>query len=137
MSKKRRPPRPPSESREPREPRVSFSFADFQHRPPLTFAAGSERYPVVLTERLRALSRMTVGELKASRSSALRCHRIEWAETTQPNGFGHIPIDTDEDATPYQISVSANEHGRIHGFFAKHVFHIVWLDPAHALYARP
>ncbi|MDD1966378.1 hypothetical protein ACIPO9_04375 [Pseudomonas sp. NPDC090203] len=37
-------------------------------------------------------------------------------------------------STPFQFAVSANLHGRIHGFFVDHVFFVVWLDPDHCLY---
>jgi hypothetical protein len=36
--------------------------------------------------------------------------------------------------TPYQFSLSTNEHGRVHGFFIDEVFYIVLLDPDHLRY---
>jgi hypothetical protein len=35
----------------------------------------------------------------------------------------------------YQLTISTNEHGRIHGFFILDVFYVVWLDPDHELYS--
>jgi hypothetical protein len=30
--------------------------------------------------------------------------------------------------------LTANEYGRVHGFFLDEVFYVVWLDPDHKLY---
>jgi hypothetical protein len=49
-------------------------------------------------------------------------------------GFG-IPGQTEVDRKGWQFSLSANEHGRVHGFLVENVFFIRWLDPDHNLYA--
>jgi hypothetical protein len=67
-----------------------------------------------------------------NRSSALRCHPIKWEDTSE-NGFGLLNEEQLVD-TPYQFSISANKHGRVHGFLIDEVFYIVWLDPGHLLY---
>ncbi|MEM9541265.1 MAG: hypothetical protein AAGA60_17425 [Cyanobacteria bacterium P01_E01_bin.42] len=84
-------------------------------------------------ERLQSLSRLSVQEILSDRSSALRCHPIVWNQTTEPNGFG-IPNEEQIIDIPYQFSLSANEYGRVHGFFIGDIFYIVWLDPEHLLY---
>lgn len=89
-------------------------------------------YFLKLLARLRDLSSLKVLELKSNRSSALRCHPINWSDTTE-NCFG-IPNEDQIAPEPYQISISANKDGRVHGFFLVDVFYIVWLDPDHALY---
>ena len=78
---------------------------------------------------------MTLQDLLKNRSKSLRCHPIDWKDTTEPYGFG---IPNEEKIVldpPYQFQISANEHGRVHGFFRDNVFYIVWLDPDHNLYA--
>ena len=44
------------------------------------------------------------------------------------------PINQANTAEPYQFQ-SSKETGRVHGFFIDLVFHVVWLDPYHRLYA--
>ena len=49
-------------------------------------------------------------------------------------GFG-LRADTDADKMGWQFALSANEHGRVHGFLRGDTFYIRWLDPDHNLYA--
>jgi hypothetical protein len=112
------------------KPGISFSFKYFDGC--LDDYPCYERYWQTFTDRLKALSGMTVLELTTNRSKALRCHPINW-ETTSRNGFG-IPNEDQIVDTPYQFSLSSNEHGRIHGFFIDNLFYVVWLDPTHQLY---
>jgi hypothetical protein len=60
-------------------------------------------------------------------------HPIKWEDTSE-NKFG-FPNEEQLVDTPYQFSISSNEHGRVHGFFIAEVFYIVWLDPNHLLYS--
>jgi hypothetical protein len=115
---------------------LSFSFRYFVSRPPFVVPGGSPTYLPALLERLRDLCTLTATELRANRHRALRCHRIEWADTTEPTGFAHLNPTLRAQAHPYQFSLSSNEHGRVHGFFAGDVFYVVWLDPEHQLYPR-
>ncbi|MDJ0676493.1 MAG: hypothetical protein QNJ36_14115 [Calothrix sp. MO_167.B42] len=78
------------------------------------------------------MSGLTAQELLINRSSSLRCHPINWEHTSE-NCFG-LPDEEQLVDTPYQFSLSSNEHGRVHGFFIDEVFYIVWLDPQHLLY---
>lgn len=125
------PPVPPPERRG-----LSFSFRHFVNREPFDVARGSETYPLVLLERLRDLCSMTALELQTGRNKALRCHLIDWDDTTEPHGFDHLNQYLREQVVAYQFSVSSNEHGRVHGFFIDDVFYVVWLDPGHQLYSR-
>jgi hypothetical protein len=97
-----------------------------------------DRQPVYfqrLLERMKDLSMIQVNELtNAKPTSATRFHRIDWSKD-------HVSVQTfgirgweeyDEDA--WQFSISANEHGRVHGFLIENVFYVVWLDPEHKLY---
>jgi hypothetical protein len=63
----------------------------------------------------------------------------EWAghidqHKVSENSFG-IPGEEQLVDTPYQFSLTSNEHGRVHGFFVENIFFVVWLDPKHQLYA--
>lgn len=49
------------------------------------------------------------------------------------DGFG-IPEMSNADELAWQFALSANEHGRVHGFLADNVFYVRWLDPDHNLY---
>jgi hypothetical protein len=114
---------------------LPFSFRYFLNRPPFEVARGGPGYPLTLLERLRDLSTFTALELQTSRNHALRCHLIDWEGTSQPDGFSHLNAAIRRQITPYQFSLSSNEHGRVHGFFSGDVFYLVWLDPEHRLYA--
>lgn len=88
-----------------------------------------------IIERLKALSTSSVLELRANRSPALRCHPIDWKDTRVSRSSFGIPQEEELYDTPYEISVSSNEYGRMHGFFTGDIFNIVWLDRNHDLYA--
>ena len=112
---------------------ISFSFKYFQDSHSKFSCNGREvAYWLTLLERLKAISALTAQELLVNRSSSLRCHPIKWEDTSE-NGFG-LPNEEQLVDTPYQFSVSSNEHGRVHGFFIDEVFYIIWLDPNHQLY---
>ena len=112
---------------------VSFSYKYFQsnHRK-FSVASRKPEYLTALLERLRDISAWTAQELITNRSKTLRCHPISWNDTTETC----FSISGEEQLvdTPYQFSLSSNEHGRVHGFFIEDVFYIVWLDPDHKLY---
>jgi hypothetical protein len=112
---------------------ISFSFKYYQdsHESFHCRDKGAS-YLLTLLDRLKSLSGLSVRELLTNRSSALRCHPIDWVDTSEA-GFG-LPNEEQLVDTPYQFSLSANEHGRVHGFFINEVFYIVWLDPEHLLY---
>jgi len=112
--------------------RFSFRHASLTH-PKFCLDRCDRVYFLRFLERVRDLSRMTVLEIRANRSKTLRLHSISWGSTTE-TGFGlGEEIDGLE---PYQFSMSANELGRVHGFWNGTVFHVVWFDPNHELYRR-
>lgn len=111
-----------------------FSFRYYQDDKDKFLIRGRDaRYWESLMRRLRDLSKLNVDEIINNRSKSIRSHPIDWQDTTEPNGFG-IPEEAQLVDTPYQFQISANEHGRVHGFFKENVFYIVWLDPDHNLY---
>jgi hypothetical protein len=92
-----------------------------------------------LMDRLKDASGMEKGQFigyvgVGYNSKTFRCHPIEWEKTTEKS-FGIPNEDVIVDAA-YQFSISANEHGRIHGFFIGNIFYAVWLDPDHRLYSK-
>ncbi len=112
---------------------ISFSYKYFQvNHDKFSVNNSQSEYLIVFLERLRDVSRCSFRELLSNRSKALRCHPIDWSDTSE-SGFG-IPNEDDLVDTPYQFSISSNKYGRVHGFFIEEVFYIVWLDPDHKLY---
>lgn len=81
-------------------------------------------------ERFRDICRARPGELKGAK--AWRCHPIEWSATSEPDGFVGLPEHLQDEA-PMQIGLGRTR-GRLQGFFAGIVFHVVWFDAEHALY---
>ncbi|MBE9050612.1 hypothetical protein IQ243_09335 [Nostocales cyanobacterium LEGE 11386] len=112
---------------------ISFSFKYYQDGHD-KFACTEKVviYWLTLLDRLKSLSSLTAQELLVNRSSSLRCHPIKWEDTSE-SGFG-LPNEEQLVDTPYQFSLSSNQHGRVHGFFIDEIFYIVWLDPDHLLY---
>ncbi|MDX2271052.1 MAG: hypothetical protein NW237_03760 [Cyanobacteriota bacterium] len=114
---------------------VSFSFRYLDsHHPKFSVNHKDIHYLIALLERWRSLCSQTALELKQSRSPALRCHPIDWDDPKVSESSFGIPNQEQLVDIPYQIAISANEHGRLHGFFIKEVFYVVWMDPDHNLY---
>lgn len=114
---------------------ISFSFRYYQDgKDKFSIEGRDARYLASLLRRLRDLSQLNSQEVINNQSKSLRCHGIVWKNTTEPNGFG-IPNEEQLVNVPYQFQISANEYGRVHGFFSENVFYIVWLDPDHNLYS--
>lgn len=112
---------------------ISFSFRYFKDdNDKFSIRNRDATYLQALLVRLRDLSTLTVQEIINNRSKSLRCHKIVWNDTTE-SGFG-IPNEDQLVDSPYQFQISANEHGRVHGFLIESIFYIVWLDPDHNLY---
>lgn len=112
---------------------ISFSFKYYQNNnEKFSCQVKSTTYWLTLIDRLKALSGLSNQELLVNRSSSLRCHPINWEDTSE-DCFG-LPNEEQLVDTPYQFSLSSNEHGRVHGFFIDEVFYIVWFDPDHRLY---
>ncbi|MEG4213565.1 hypothetical protein [Microcoleus sp. S13_B4] len=114
---------------------ISLSFRYYQDdKDKFSIGGRDAKYLASLLRRLRDLSQLNAQEIINNQSKSLRCHGIIWLDTTEPNGFG-IPNEDILINIPYQFQISANEYGRVHGFFSENVFYIVWLDPEHNLYS--
>ncbi|WP_262417007.1 hypothetical protein [Providencia rettgeri] len=114
---------------------VSFSFRhlDPSHNK-FNVTSKNADYFCKLFERLKSISDFTTNEVLQNRSSALRAHPIDWNDTSEKDGFTHLN-EQFKSYEPYQLSISSNEYGRIHGFFIGHIFYVVWFDPEHLLYS--
>ena len=113
---------------------ISFSFKYFNgSHDKFSCKYRDGGYWLTFVSRLRDLSGLTALELRQGSNKTLRCHAIDWVRTSE-NEFG-IPGEEQLVDTPYQFSLSSNEHGRVHGFFIDEVFYAVWLDPDHQLYS--
>lgn len=114
---------------------ISFSFRYYQDdKNKFSIGGRDAKYLASLLRRLRDLSQLNAQEVINNQSKSLRCHGIAWKDTTEANGFG-IPNEDELVNMPYQFQISANEYGRVHGFFSENVFYVVWLDPDHNLYS--
>ncbi len=112
--------------------RFSFQFFDVTDDElcPKAFADG---YTQTLMCRMRDISTWTVQEFITPKGKAVRNHTIAWPETSRPDGFAHLP-EQYEAYQAYQFTLTANEHGRVHGFLMNDTFQVVWLDCNHRLY---
>ena len=134
----------PDVAKDPSDRPLVFSFKYFDDSCDtysLTRCDARNGYVSQLMPRLRELSRMTVLEFKSNRSNALRSHPINWDTVANHNDFGIIPAADEQmyaiaQEEAYQFSLTANEYGRVAGFFRDNVFHVVWLDPDHLLYPQ-
>jgi hypothetical protein len=109
----------------------SFQFLDVNHHK-FNVNGKQANYFQKLIDRLKDISSIERRQLSGYSNKTLRFHSIKWVDTTE-RCFG-IPNEDTIVEEPMQFSLSANEHGRVHGFFIENVFHIVWLDPNHELY---
>lgn len=112
-----------------------FSFRHFTNHQDLCPDEHPDGYTQKLVERLRALSAWTVKEFCQRHNKTVRNHKITWEETAKADGFDHLPEQLKQ-CEPWQFSVTANEHGRVHGFIIDRTFFVVWLDCNHRLYPR-
>jgi hypothetical protein len=113
--------------------RFSFKHLDLTSNAKFCTNHCAEGYVDKLLQRLRDLSGLSVDQFRANKSKSLRVHRIEFSKTSEPSGFTHLNAQLRQNE-PYQFMISANEHGRVHGFLLADTFHVVWIDPKHRLY---
>ncbi|ELR96862.1 hypothetical protein [Gloeocapsa sp. PCC 73106] len=115
---------------------LAFSLKYFDHQhDKFSLANKKSNYFITLLQRLKDLSTSTREELISNGSKSLRCHGINWSDSKVSETCFGIPNEEQLVDKPYQISLSSNAHGRVHGFFIEETFYIVWLDPDHLLYS--
>ena len=113
--------------------RVSFSFKHLQtNNCKFQYVHRETAYFAKLLDRLKHVCELTWQEMRTTHRESLRCHDHKWHETSEPNGFGLRGQLAD--CKGWQFELTANEYGRVHGFFLDEVFYVVWLDPDHKLY---
>jgi hypothetical protein len=115
--------------------RFSFRYLDLRH-PLFSVDRRDRRYFLRLLERLRELSALRAGEFTSHRLPTLRIHPIRFGDARLAAKGFDVPGRPDYDAMGWQFSVSANEHGRVHGFLSGNTFYVRWLDPDHRLYSE-
>ena len=116
---------------------VRFTFKYYQTASEKFHANDRDpNYFLTLLERLKNVCTLTATFFRNNGSDALRSHVIGWEETTETDGFSCFNNQLKDYASShaYQFSVSANAHGRVHGFLIDDLFYVVWLDPTHKLY---
>jgi hypothetical protein len=83
---------------------------------------------------VRELSALSLTEFRSSATGTLRVHPIDFRDPrVSVRSFGIAP-QVNADLRAWQFSVSANAHGRVHGFLLEDTFFVRWLDPRHNLY---
>lgn len=84
-------------------------------------------------QRTKGYCSMTASELQNSQGKTARCHKLAWEDTSESGGFSNLNEQLQQ-LTPWQISISTNNYGRVHGFFIDSTFYAVWIDHDHKLY---
>lgn len=115
--------------------KVKFSFLFFEQNEKFDYPPKNDAlaYLKKLFEQLKVISNLTVEEFCSKKHANLHIHPINWEETSEPEGYQSLP-DHLQNCQPWQFSITANKHGRVHGFFINETFYIVWIDVDHALY---
>jgi hypothetical protein len=116
---------------------IKFSFRYFSTNEKFGYpdSQNLNKYFPVLIDRLKYISGMTLSDFMTNKCKTLRNHTHNWDKTSEPQGYKQLS-DSLQQSQPWQFCLSANEHGRVHGFIISDVFYIVWLDPNHALYPK-
>ncbi|HEU4455801.1 MAG TPA: hypothetical protein VFR81_22240 [Longimicrobium sp.] len=70
----------------------------------------------------------------STRLPTLRVHRIDFSDPRVTERSFNVRAQSDADERAWQFALSANEHGRVHGFLVEDTFYVRWLDPDHNLY---
>lgn len=122
-----------------RQRHITFSFRYLvRDSEKFGFLERNPAYFMALLERVQEVSKMTLHDFVTGTNRTLRNHRIEFGDSRVSEDSFNIPGDKNKefDATAWQFSLSANEHGRVHGFFIDNTFYVVWFDPEHRLYPK-
>lgn len=115
---------------------VRFSFKYHKRTEKFNLDSKDEKYQSkylrVLLERLQEYCTNPAHDLMCKRSHATRCKRINFEKSTE-SCFG---IKGEEQLVdhPFELNMSTDKYGRIHGFFIDDTFFVVWLDPDHKLF---
>lgn len=115
------------------EDRLHFSFkylcTDHER---YSYSSKDTEYFMKVLERMKGLCCISALEFKTKPTKTWRNHKVDWRDTSE-NSFG-LPNEEQLVEEVWQFSISANEHGRVFGFFVGNIFNIVWFDPDHLVY---
>ena len=116
--------------------KYSFEFLDVVSNGKFTLDKCQSGYLQHFFERLKSIGLHTEKQLRTDRSlqRGLHSHPLDFSTTSEPGGFGVMKDRWDGNA--WQIGVTVNEHGRLHGFLEDGVFYLVWIDAEHLLYPK-
>jgi hypothetical protein len=110
----------------------SFKYLDSQNTK-FEYEGHDGTYFVGFLDRIKELSKWTREQLVTSFSKSIKGHKLEWEGSSEKRGF-NFPQAHEIIELTYQFELTRNEHGRVHGFFIRNTFYIVWLDKNHQLY---
>jgi hypothetical protein len=111
----------------------SFKYLELEHEKfTLPDTAQKLEYLARLFDRLKQISSMKCGEFREA-GKALRSHAIRWDQTSEPNGYAHLPEQLQQ-CQPWQFSIAREELGRVHGLWVGTIFYPIWVDHDHRLY---
>jgi hypothetical protein len=113
--------------------RFSFKYLDVSH-PAFDVRDRDGSYFRLLLARLKDLSQLRMEEFFTSRSPSLRIHQINFRDVRVAEKSFGVLSNPNADDFAWQFALSANEHGRVHGFVFDNTFYVRWLDPDHKLY---
>jgi hypothetical protein len=114
-----------------RYPGFSFKHYEHNHRTYSVKCICDINDFYTMFEKLRSMSGFKWKDIKPA-SHTFHFHPIEWKETTEPQGFKHLPIELRE-FPPWQFKLF--KECRAIGFFNQdNIFELVWIDREHKIY---
>ncbi len=107
---------------------IVFAFDLLDRNEYFDFTKTCDKWAVILLEAFKELSSRSLGELYNNRGKNLSAH-LDVTATACPI----VPPHNISKADITEIRFSRS-NGRIHGWFDKNVFHLIWIDPLHNVY---
>ena len=110
---------------------LSFKYLDIDSKPKFSIEHCDAEFLRALIRELYMICEGQVCDL-AEHNNRRHSHQIEFTQTTEPEGFVHLPEQVEPEVY-WQFAVREHHTWRVHGFFIQSVFYVVWLDPRHQL----
>jgi hypothetical protein len=87
----------------------------------------------VLLEKLKHACGLTLNDFIGPQNNpkSWRAHPLEFEKTSEKQGFPFSVAIWQDNPRQFQLEKTK---GRVHGFMIENIFHVVWLDPVHALF---
>jgi hypothetical protein len=86
-----------------------------------------------MMRRINLYSHLSV-DIFLDQNNPDRRHIIDFAETTEPDGFTNIDTEQLAYEEAWQFELDAYTRWRIEGILVDDVFYVIWLDHSHLLY---